>query len=145
MTEAAAFDQVATARFAARAEELKSIRRLVRIAAPACGFDAPLTEDIALAVCEAVENIIQHAYGPTRKGDIVMRFFRESEGIRVEIQDFADRVDPESIRPRALEDIRPGGLGTHFIGEIMDEAVMGPGPDEVGNLLTMRKSWRPQT
>ena len=32
-------------------------------------------------------------------------------------------VVPENIQHRKLDDIKPGGLGTYFIKEIMDEAI----------------------
>jgi anti-sigma regulatory factor (Ser/Thr protein kinase) len=38
---------------------------------------------------------------------------------------------PENIKPRKLDEIRPGGLGTFFIGQIMDEIVF----------KTSRKDW----
>ena len=44
---------------------------------------------------------------------------------------FFKQVDPESIQPRDLDDIRPGGLGVHIIREVMDEVAyekrQGPG------------------
>ncbi len=43
-------------------------------------------------------------------------------GIRVVIEDEAKQVDPETIRSRDLEDIRPGGLGVHIIQHVMDFA-----------------------
>ena len=36
------------------------------------------------------------------------------------VEDRAKQVDPETIQPRDLDDIRPGGLGVHIIREIMD-------------------------
>ena len=30
---------------------------------------------------------------------------------------------PENIKPRKIDDIKPGGLGTFFIGQIMDEVI----------------------
>jgi sigma-B regulation protein RsbU (phosphoserine phosphatase) len=35
--------------------------------------------------------------------------------------------------------VRPGGLGVHFIREIMDEVSYLPSPDQTGNLLSMKK------
>jgi anti-sigma regulatory factor (Ser/Thr protein kinase) len=42
-------------------------------------------------------------------------------GIRVIISDRAPQVDPHTIVGRNLDDIRPGGLGTHIMKTIMDE------------------------
>ena len=48
-------------------------------------------------------------------------------------------MDLESAKPRDLNEIRPGGLGIHFIREIMDEYVMGHLKGNTGNYLEMRK------
>ena len=37
------------------------------------------------------------------------------------LEDSAPKVKPEAIRPRSLDDIRPGGLGTFFIHSYMDK------------------------
>ena len=42
-------------------------------------------------------------------------------------------------QPRERDDLRPGGLGTHFIGEVMDEVEFMPPPADGGNLLRMVK------
>ena len=44
--------------------------------------------------------------------------------------------------PPPLEDVRPGGLGTHFIRAIMDDASFIPLPDGEGNLLELVKRRR---
>ena len=43
------------------------------------------------------------------------------------------------VKPRDLNDIRPGGLGTHFMRETMDEVEFLISPDGGGNLLRMTK------
>ena len=48
-------------------------------------------------------------------------------------------VDVDAIRPRDLDDIRPGGLGVYFIREIMDSAVFLPRENGDGNVLEMTK------
>jgi anti-sigma regulatory factor (Ser/Thr protein kinase) len=39
----------------------------------------------------------------------------------VTICDCARQVDPQDITGRDLEDVRPGGLGTHIMRTVMDE------------------------
>ena len=41
----------------------------------------------------------------------------------MELFDKGKPVVPANIKPRNLEDIKAGGLGTFFIGQIMDEVV----------------------
>ena len=43
------------------------------------------------------------------------------------------------MRPRDLDDIRPGGLGTHFIREVMDRVAFLTPADGRGNLLELIK------
>ena len=56
-----------------------------------------------------------------------------------EIADHAPAVDPARVRPRDLDDCRPGGLGVAFIDSLMDEWRIEPGRDGKGNVLHMRK------
>ena len=43
------------------------------------------------------------------------------------------------LPPAGLDDVRPGGLGTHFINEIMDEVRFLVPPGGRGNRLEMVK------
>jgi anti-sigma regulatory factor (Ser/Thr protein kinase) len=61
----------------------------------------------------------------------------------VMLRDWGRKVDPASIQPRDLADIRPGGLGVHFIREIMDDAVYDPTP-ATGTELRMTKKVTPR-
>lgn len=120
-------------------DRLRLVRGLVSTAAMQCGFDEATARDIVLAVDEACQNIIRHAYGCDTRGDIVVTFRREGDSFVVLLRDFARPVDTTKIRPRALDEIRPGGLGTHLIKAVMDEVRFLPTPADGGNLLRMAK------
>ncbi len=124
-------------RFPARADRLKLVRGGVRAAARMCGFNDATAQSIVLAVDEACQNIIVHGNKGRADGEIILGVFRCRDGILVRLRDFAPPVDPTKIKPRALDDIRPGKLGSHFIREIMDSAEFRPSPDGTGNLLEM--------
>ena len=64
---------------------------------------------------------------------------RERDRVVLDIVDFAPPVDPRRVKPRALDDVRPGGLGTHFISECMDECEFRAAPEGAGNRLWMAK------
>ena len=49
------------------------------------------------------------------------------------------QVDVELIKSRALDDIKPGGLGVHLIQTVMDEATWVKREDG-GMKLTMKKT-----
>jgi sigma-B regulation protein RsbU (phosphoserine phosphatase) len=126
-------------RFPARADRMKLVRGSIRAAARMCGFNDTAAQHIVLAVDEACQNIIVHGYKGREDGEIVLSVARRQDGIQVSLVDSAPLVDPATIVPRALTDIQPGRLGSHFIREIMDTANYRPRPDGAGNLLEMFK------
>lgn len=126
-------------RFPAEAERLKPVREAVREQVAACGAAAECVDDVVLAVDEACQNVIRHAYGEHRSGEILLRLELEGTELVFTLIDFAPPVDPRTVRPRDLDDIRPGGLGTHLISEVMDSAEFGEPPPGCGNLLRMKK------
>ena len=126
-------------RFPAQADRLKLVRGSIRAAARMCGFNDTAAQNIVLAVDEACQNIIIHGYKGRADGEIVLHLARRRDGIQVSLVDSAPLVDPATITPRALTDIRPGRLGSYFIREIMDTADYRPRPDGAGNLLEMFK------
>lgn len=125
-----------------RAQSLIMVRRAVEAAATACGFAKEQTQDIVLAVDEACQNVVRHAYDGQGAGDIVVDLRREKGEFLVLIRDFAVTVDLEQIKSRDLDDVRPGGLGVHFIREIMDDMDYLQSPDGQGNLLRLKKQIR---
>jgi len=129
-------------RFAARAGELRAVREAVRQEALAQGCAPECAGDIVMAVDEACQNIIRHAYAGRADGEIVIEIERVASELVVSLRDFAPPVDPSRVRPRDLDDLRPGGLGTHLIQEAMDGAGFAPPPPEGGNLFRMRKRIR---
>lgn len=124
--------------FPARPERLCDIRSAVAQAALDLGCPPGSVADVVLAVDEACQNIIRHGYGGA-DGDIIVQVARDRGALVVRLVDFAPPVDLAKICPRALDDLRPGGLGTHFIREVMDEVSFLPPPPGTGNLLQMIK------
>jgi anti-sigma regulatory factor (Ser/Thr protein kinase) len=91
-----------------------------------------------LAIDEACMNIIQHAYGKEGSGEIRLHLALQHDRLTIELEDDAPCIDPQRVKPRALADVRPGGLGVHFIREIMDEMVFLPCQSK-GNRLRLVK------
>jgi len=132
-------EQLLELHFRASADRLKLVRSSIFAAAAMCGFEHRTAQSIVLAIDEACQNIIVHGYGRSGEGAVILGLFRRHDGILVRLRDFAPRVDPAQIKPRALSDIRPGKLGSHFIREIMDTVEFRPAPEGRGNLLEMTK------
>jgi len=104
-------------------------REMINQIAKRVGFPDSQACQIALAVDEALINVIRHGYDKDPDGRIWVAVTPLAatgegvEGLRVVIQDEGRQVDPASIRGRSLDDIRPGGLGVHIIREVMDEVL----------------------
>ncbi len=126
-------------RFAARAEELQAVRDAVRERAAAQGCGAECAGDIAMAVDEACQNIIRHAYHWDPEGTIELRMERSGQELVLFLADSAPTVDPARVKPRNLDEPRPGGIGTHLIRTVMDQAEFVNTSSERGNLLRMVK------
>ena len=126
-------------RFAAAATSLKMVREQVHDALSRIGVSRKFVSDFVIAINEACMNVIEHAYKGEPGGEIVLAMNNNETEIEVVLTDFAAPIDFAEIRPRALDDLRPGGLGTHFMNEIMDACAYTHLPDRCGNVLRMSK------
>lgn len=126
-------------RFTSNAEHLADVRNRVRDTIQWLGFNPEVLNCIVLAVNEACMNVIQHAYGPSHSGEVILEIFDTGREIVFRLTDFAPPVDKSKIRSRDLEDIRPGGLGVHLMNEVMDEVDFRNDPEGIGNVLVMKK------
>ncbi len=128
--------------FAARAEELQGVRDAVRERAASEGCGDECAGDIAMAVDEACQNIIRHGYRWDPDGTIALRMERSGEELVLFLVDSAPTVDPAQVKPRSLDEPRPGGIGTHLIRTVMDQAEFVQTSSKRGNLLRMVKRIR---
>lgn len=106
-------------------------------------FPREEVEKIVLAVDEACSNVIKHAYGNRPGQRIVLTFRAAPARMEISIRDFGIAADPASFKSRDLSDIRPGGLGLHFIHNIMDE-VRYEAPEDGGTILKLAKNRHPR-
>jgi anti-sigma regulatory factor (Ser/Thr protein kinase) len=81
-------------------------------------------DDLVLALAEAAQNIVKHGYNnePTEDEMKIVISFKDNI-LSMELMDKGKPVVPSNIKPRNLDDIKAGGLGTFFIGQIMDEVM----------------------
>ncbi len=126
-------------RFAARAKLLQGVRNAVRSYLVQKGIAEAITNDIVLVVDEACQNVIRHAYRGEESGDIVLEMSLIGPSLIIQLRDFAPEIDALTVAPRKLDDPTPGGLGTRFMREIMDEVAYLRPSDGIGNLLRMTK------
>lgn len=129
-------------RFAAQSDQLKQVREWVRETVLANGISEERAGRIVIGVNEACMNIIEHAY-KHKAGEIVLDILQDDMQMVFELTDFAETVDCSKIKSRNLDDIRPGGLGVHFITEVMDEVTYLPGKTGTGNVIRMKVRIKP--
>jgi anti-sigma regulatory factor (Ser/Thr protein kinase) len=83
---------------------------------------------VVRSVDEALANVIRHAYKNQVGKPIDLtcnRLFSDSgkkaaRGLEIVLSDSGVPVNPKKLHGRSLDEIRPGGLGLHFIKQSMD-------------------------
>jgi serine/threonine-protein kinase RsbW len=92
------------------------------------GFSPAECRSVTRAVDEAITNIMRHSYGGQLDRPIELLCRRVpkrsgkagGDGFEVLLSDQGPAVDPNKLRGRRLDEIKPGGLGLHFIRQSMD-------------------------
>ncbi len=123
----------------ARPGRLKLLRTLVAEVAANSGCPEDVARDLTLAVDEACQNVIRHAYGHDEAGRMILEARMKGGCLVFYLRDFAPPVDVTQVCPRDLEDVRPGGLGIHLMRAVLDEVEFMPPPEDGGNILKMVK------
>lgn len=91
------------------------------------GFSPPDRRSVTRAVDEALTNIMRHCYNGRTDQPIELyctrvppRGSERADGLEILLCDKGPAVDPSKLRGRRLDEIKPGGLGLHFIRQSMD-------------------------
>ena len=99
-------------------------------------------DELVLAIAEAAQNIVKHAYKDISNTKDIMQIkisFKDNE-LKIGFYDKGKPVNQENIKHRKLDDIKPGGLGTFFIQQIMDAVVFKEGEKPWINHLVLTKN-----
>ena len=111
--------------FLVSSASLKEVRAFSREIFEKININEDLKDELVLAIAEAAQNIVKHAYkninSTTDKMEIKISL-KDSE-LEIGFFDKGRPVDSANVRHRKIDDVKPGGLGTFFIKQIMDEAV----------------------
>ena len=111
--------------FPVSSKSLREIREFSREVISKSSILEESKDELILAIAEAAQNIVKHAYkdnqDTTDKMQIKISF--NSNKLEIGFFDKGKPVIEENIKHRSLDDIKPGGLGTYFIQQIMDEVV----------------------
>ena len=111
--------------FVVDSSNLKEVRVFSRNVFKKINLPQEQKDELVLAIAEAAQNIVKHAYKGVEetKDTMQIKISLKDEDLEIGFFDKGKPVVPENIQHRKLDDIKPGGLGTFFIKQIMDVAV----------------------
>ena len=125
--------------FPASTEALVAVRVAVREACQRAGCSAACSEDVVLAINEAAMNIIQHGYQFAGASGFTLRLSLDDAVLVAHLLDNGFPATDADLRPRAFNELRPGGLGVHFMRELMDSVAYQLAPQGFVNCLQLSK------
>ena len=141
MSSPAAMDIVQEKRFLVRSSSLKDIRSFAREVFDKLSLNHEIKEEIVLAMAEAAQNIDKHAYKdfPDTDDKMLLQIKCNNGILEIGFFDMGRPVDPTKVKHREIDNVKPGGLGTFFIQEIMDSIDFKDGGKPWINHLVLTK------
>ena len=119
-------------------KSLKSIRDFIVDNLKNYEIEGDVQFILKLVVDEACQNIIRHSY-QGKELPLEVECYKQENTVTVKLRDFSSsKTSLGDLKPRPLEDVRPGGLGTRFILENMSRVYFQDGI-ETGNCLVIEK------
>ena len=111
--------------FIVSTSSLKEVRVFSREVFEKINIPQEQKDELVLAIAEAAQNIVKHGYkGIENTTDkMQIKISLNNNELEIGFFDKGKAVVPENVQHRKLDDIKPGGLGTFFIKQIMDAAV----------------------
>ena len=127
--------------FVVSTASLKEVRDFCREIFDKINLPQEQKDELVLAIAEAAQNIVKHGYkGVEETTDrMEIKISLKDSDLEIGFFDKGKAVIPENIQHRKLDDIKPGGLGTFFIKQIMDAAVFKKDQKEWVNHLVLTK------
>lgn len=105
------------------------------------GIDETLVNDLRLAIDEACTNVIRHAYKGDTTKRIILKYTVKPKEFIVVLEDTGIKADINKLKGRELDDIKPGGLGIHFIKRVFDIFMLDE-KKKKGNRLILVKHFK---
>ena len=128
--------------FLEKSSSLKEVRTFCREVFEKLKIDQSLKDELVLAIAEAAQNIVKHAYKDNQDSNdiMVVKISCEDNKLQIAFYDMGTPVDPKKVKHREIDNIKPGGLGTFFIQEIMDSIKFKEGDKPwINNLVLTKK------
>ena len=122
MSEIAHQDHVEKKAFLVNSSSLKDVRNFCREVFEKLQIQKELKDELVLAIAEAAQNIVKHAFKNAASANelMVVQISCENNKLQIAFYDRGTPVDPKKVKHREIDNVKPGGLGTFFIQEIMD-------------------------
>jgi len=128
--------------FKVHSSSLKEIRTFAREILAKDDILKSTSDDVVLAIAEAAQNIVKHAYnGKETSDNLKVEISYNNNQLKIDLYDKGEPAIPTNIKPRNVDDIKPGGLGTFFIGQIMDEVMFKTAATDWVNHLILIKNY----
>ena len=126
--------------FLVRSSSLKDVRTFCREVFEKLDINQELKDELILAIAEAAQNIVKHAYKNEKTEDkMLIKISVENGHLEIGFSDKGKLVEEEKVRHRKIDDVKPGGLGTFFIQQIMDAVEFKEGKKPWINHLILSK------
>ena len=141
MSETALQDHIEKKAFLLNSSSLKDVRSFCREVFEKLHIDQNLKDELVLAIAEAAQNIVKHAYkdSPDTEDKMVVQISCKDNKLQIGFYDMGTPVDPGKVKHREIDNIKPGGLGTFFIQQIMDAVEFKDGKKPWINHLVLTK------
>ena len=141
MSETAQSNHTEKKDFLVRSSSLKDVRSFCRAVLEKLQIDQNLKDELVLAIAEAAQNIVKHAYknDPQTEDKMVVQITCKDNKLQIGFYDMGTPVDPNKVKHREIDNVKPGGLGTFFIQEIMDAVEFKDGKKPWINHLVLTK------
>ena len=142
MSETAQTNHTEKKDFLVRSSSLKDVRTFCREVFEKLQIEQNLKDELVLAIAEAAQNIVKHAYkdDPQTDDKMVVQISCKDNKLQIGFYDMGTPVDPNKVKHREIDNVKPGGLGTFFIQEIMDSIVFKEGNKPwINNLVLTKK------
>ena len=141
MSEIAHQDHVEKKAFLVNSSSLKDVRNFCREVFEKLQIQEELKDELVLAIAEAAQNIVKHAFKNAAAANelMVVQISCENNKLQIAFYDRGTPVDPKKVKHREIDNVKPGGLGTFFIQEIMDAVEFKDGKKPWINHLVLTK------
>ncbi len=131
----------------ATCESLELVHEATVRVATTAGFASDAAGEIAVAVGEAMTNVVVHAYRREEGHDIVVRYAADASGLRIELEhsgEYPDRLPAGIDLAKLVAERRRGGLGVHLMRRLMDRVAHEEVAPGVGCWILERRRREPK-